>query len=132
MSAVAVCVMLESVERPCSGGGHIRWGWWGLLHRHRGGAVVELLLGAKQQIEHLRAQVLAQGQRQDRTDDDQQQGTPKAAFAFWFGCRLLDRIRRVAQRRRRFGELLLQLAILEQRLARRLAVADTPVGAASR
>jgi hypothetical protein len=108
-----------------SGGG--RTGRCGLRRRRRR-AVVELLLGADEKVEHARAQVLAEDHRQRACDREQQQraADPSAPARLLGG--LAQRARRLAQRVRRIPDLALELAILEQGSRRRLAVAHAPVG----
>ena len=76
----------------------------GVGRRRRGGrAVVELLLGAEQQVEHLRAKALAERERERAADRDQQQRAAEAAAPAAARCgalRAARRWRRAARRRR--------------------------------
>ena len=102
--------------------------------RRRGGrAVVELLLGPEQEVEHLRAQALVERDREHRAEGDQQQRAAEpAAPAPAHRGTFAQRAAGLAQRVDRAAQLSLQLAVLEQRLAGRLAVAHPPVRAACR
>src|SRR4030081_3067115 len=92
--------------------------------------VLELLLGAEQRVEHLRAQLLAAGERDAAAEREHQQlAAETAAFPNPPLGRFAQRERRVADRLEGVAKVTLQLLVLEQRLARRLAVAEASVGA---
>src|SRR5579862_4969071 len=92
--------------------------------------VLELLLCAEQQVEHLRAQRLRAGQREPAAEtDDQQRAAEPESTAGALALRVAERDRRVASRSQRTSELGMQLAVLEQRPGRNLAIRDAAVGA---
>src|ERR1039458_8646044 len=115
---------------PSGGCGGDRWRG---LRRSGGRAVVELLLRPEQQVEHLRAQILAKDQREPSRDGQQQKRSTQPAFApaGLLGA-LLECARSVPQGLRRLAQLALALLVLEARLTRRLAVAHAPICAAGR
>src|SRR2546422_4115424 len=80
----------------------------------RGGAVVELLLGAEQRIEHLLAQALAQCERKTGADRNDQQPATHAALAP--PRALPERRSDLTQGDGRIAQVTLELLVLEQGL----------------
>src|SRR6516225_12217840 len=80
------------------------------LRRRCGRAVVELLLRAEQQVEHLRAQALAQRDREHTRDREQQQRASEAAAAAALRG-FAQGVRRVAQSDCRLPQFTLELAV---------------------
>src|SRR5215217_8368435 len=113
----------SNVADPCG----LCRGAGGRLRRRRGGGrrgVLELLLGPEQRVEDLLAQALGEREREPGADDAHQQELADAAAALLLR-RLAQGHRGVADRLRRLLEVLLELLVVEQRLRRRLPVAQT-------
>src|SRR3954462_9009262 len=97
-----------------SGAGGLRRGG----ARGGGRRVVELLLGAEQQVEDLVPKVRAHRQRDRAADDADHKQTTEAALALLLLGALTEGVAGITQRVRRMLKILVELLVVEQRLRR--------------
>src|SRR5438445_12763367 len=88
--------------------------------RGGGRAVLELLLGAEQRVEHLLPQAFRQRERGTRRDDQEDHPPPPAAVLLRLGA--TQRVGRLAERARGLPQLALRLLVVDEGLRRALAV----------
>src|SRR6202042_832176 len=105
--------------------------------RRRRGArrrrVLEFLFLAEDRVEHLRAELLAAGEREPEPErEDHELATEPATLLRLLLRALGQRGRRITQRLDRLLEVTLELLVLEQRLGRGLAVGQAGVRAPAR
>src|SRR3954452_25471565 len=91
----------------------------------RGGGVLELLLRAKERVEHLLAKVLGEGEREHRSHEQEQQ--QPAAPALTLLLRPAERVGRITQMGSRFLQLLLRLLVVHDGFTWALLTVHAPI-----